>query len=150
LSGNLKGKTNFSEITKKFDTIQKNYEDTKQAILIKAQELLLANIQRLAPRNTGDYAASWKKGDITENSASIVTNQGKLYIILEFTGSAVPARQRKPPEKPYVFQSKSGETIFTFKIKASGFNKIPHAGPAMKLTLKEISTFIADELRKLI
>jgi len=149
LSGNLKGKTNFSEITKKFDIIQRNYEDTKQLILAKAQELLLENIRRLAPRNTGAYAESWKKGEITENTATIETNQGKLYIILEFKGAAAGLRTPNT-KKVMVFQGNSGNTVFTMKVNWPGFYKIPHAGPAMKLTLKEISTFLKDELQKLI
>lgn len=139
----------FSKVQQKFDNFESEYKAIKKIILEKMQDSLLINLKRLAPRNTGSYADSWEKGEITENTAKIVTEQGILFAILEFTGSRVPAQQRKPPQKPFVFKDKSGNTVFTFKIKAKGFDKIPHAEPAMKLTIKEIGTFMKEELSKI-
>lgn len=132
-----------------FDKIADNIVPIRQAVLEQAQTTLLKHIKRLAPRNTGSYADSWKKGTINEGSATIITDQGNLYILLEFTGADPWKRQRKPPEKPFVFTAKDGSTVFTFKINHPGFAKIPHAQPAMDLTLREMKTFLKDEIRKL-
>lgn len=146
----ISGSVDFSKIEKYFKKIEDSYDDVKKAILEKAQKSLLNNIQRLAPRNTGEYANSWKLGPITNESASIITPMGKLFILLEFTGAAPQKRRRKPPEKPYVFKAKSGETVFTFKIDWPGFDKIPHAQPALLLTFKEIPEILKEELGKII
>ena len=98
----ISGSVNVSEIQKYFKNIENNYTNIKKTILEKSQKALLDNIQRLAPRNTGEYANSWKLGEITNESASIITPMGNLYILLEFTGAAPQKRRRKPPEKPYI------------------------------------------------
>ncbi len=143
-------KIEFTKIQKYFKNIEDKYDDIKKNILEKSQKSLLNNIQRLAPRNTGEYANSWKLGPIDAESASIITPMGQLFIILEFTGAAPQKRQRKPPEKPYVFKAKSGETVFTFKVDWPGFDKIPHAKPALLLTFKEIPDILKEELDKII
>lgn len=146
----ISGSVDISKINDYFKNIQNNYDNIKKSILEKAQVSLLHNIQRLAPRKTGDYANSWKLEKITEDGASIVTPMGKLFILLEFTGAAPQKRRRKPPEKPYVFKTKSGETVFTFKVDWPGFEKIPHALPALKLTFNEIPEILKEELEKII
>lgn len=145
MSSPITSKVTFTSIIKFFDNFEQRFATMKKNILIKSQELLLMNIKRLAPRNTGAYADSWKNGEITDNSMTIETDQGELYIILEFTGSAVPAQQRKPPQKPFVFKDKSGNTVFTFKIKAKGFDKIPHAQIALELTMEELGEIVQEE-----
>ena len=97
----ISGSVDLSKIEKYFKNIEVGYPSIKKAILEKAQISLLHNIQRLAPRNTGEYANSWKLGPVTDESASIITSMGNLYILLEFTGAAPQKRQRKPPEKPW-------------------------------------------------
>jgi len=146
----ISGKIDVKPIVKKLDSFIADYPNVKKRILIKAQEALLNHIKRLAPRNTGSYADSWKKGNVTENTATIVTDQGLLYAILEFTGAPPQKRRRKPPEKPYRFKAKSGEIVFTYKIDWPGFDKIPHAAEAMKLTNKDIGQFIKEELEAIL
>jgi len=146
----ISGSVDISKINKYFKNIENNYDNIKKSILEKAQKALLNNIQRLAPRNTGAYANSWKLEPITEEGASIITPMGNLFIILEFTGAAPQKRRRKPPEKPYVFKAKSGKTVFTFKVDWPGFKKIPHAQPALELTFKEIPEILKEELEKII
>jgi len=145
----ISGTTNFSAIQTYFKNIENKYDDVRNIILKKAQKSLLNNIQRLAPRNTGEYANSWKLGPITDEGASIITSMGKLFILLEFTGAQPQKRKRKPPEKPYVFKDKSGNTVFTFKVDWPGFAKIPHAQPALELTIQEITEIMEEELEKI-
>jgi len=145
MSGPITGKVTLDSIIKFFDNFEQRFATMKKNVLIKAQELLLMNIKRLAPRNTGTYADSWQNGEITDNSITIETDQGELYIILEFTGSHVPAQKRKPPEKPFVFKDKEGNTVFTFTIKAKGFDKIPHAKIALELTMEELGDIVKEE-----
>lgn len=145
----LSGTTDFTKVDKYFKNIEKLYPKIKELILIEAQKLLLENIQRLAPRNTGAYANSWKLGPVTDEGASIVTPMGRLFILLEFTGAAPSKRKRSKGEKPYVFTDKSGNTVFTMTVNNPGFKKIPHAQPALDLTMKEVPKILKKELDKL-
>lgn len=144
----ISGSTDFSDIDKLFDNFESIYDNVKLSLLEKTQKALLENIQRLAPRNTGDYASSWKLGPIKDGKATITTDQGKLFLILE-RGAQPQKRSRKPPQKPYVFKGKNGETIFTFKINWPGFDAIPHAGPALKLTMQQVPEIFKDEIKLL-
>lgn len=145
----ISGSIDFSKIEKYFENMEINYPKFKGFVLERAQKLLLDNIQRLAPRNTGEYANSWKLGPIEDNNASIITPMGELFLILEFTGAAPQKRRRKPPEKPYVFKDKSGNTVFTFKVDWPGFDKIPHAQPALELTMRAIPEILKEEIAKI-
>ncbi len=145
----ITGSTNFTKVEKYFKNIQDDYPKIKESILSVSQKLLLQNLQRLAPRNTGAYANSWKLGPITEEGASITTPMGNLFIILEFTGALPSKRKRSKGEKPYVFTDKSGNTVFTMTINNPGFKKIPHAQPALDLTMKAIPDIMKKELEKI-
>jgi len=149
MSSPIKGKVNFTEIQKFFDDFEQRIATLKKNVLIKAQELLLITIKRLAPRNTGTYADSWINGPITDNSMTIETPLGQLYMILEFTGAAAQKRRRKPPQKPYVFKDASGNTVFTYKIDWPGFEKIPHARIALELTMEELGDILKEEFAKI-
>jgi len=132
-----------------FKNIESQFKNVKETILIQSQKLLLENLQRLAPRNSGDYANSWKLGEITEDTASIITPMGNLFIILEFTGS--PGHEIKANKKKSLkFVTKSGDTVFVVRVKDNkGFSKIPHAQPALELTLKALPKILKKELAEI-
>ena len=93
-----------------------NKEKYIRAVLTDAQVILLNYIKQFAPRKTGAYSRTWKKGQISGSTATVQTTAGKLYAILEFTGAKPQTRVRSPGQGPYVFQDSSVNTIFTMKI----------------------------------
>jgi len=141
----ISGKTDFREIEAYFENLAGNYVSTKKTILKKFQKILLVSMRRVAPRKSGDYADSWKLGPITDDSASIITSMGDLFILLE-KGAGPQKRSRKPPQKPYVFKGKDGKTVFTFKVDWPGFAAIPHAQIALDLALAELEGLLNQEL----
>ena len=124
---------NFKSMIKDFESMAvTNQKKYKRKVLTDVQTVLLRYIRALAPRNTGDYAKSWKRGKIIQDVAIVKTTAGFLYEMLEYTGAKPQLRQRSPGQKPYVFTNAQGETIFTFKINWPGFDNIPHVRPAMR------------------
>jgi len=126
-----------------------NREKFQRAVLTDAQEIFLNYIKQLAPKKTGQYAKSWIKGKLIGKTAEVTSPEGKLFNLLEFTGAKPQLRIRNASQGPYVFQTESGETIFTFKINWPGFDNIPHVRPALRRLEKDMSTIIAANMSKL-
>jgi len=125
-----------------------NNEKFNRAVLIDAQDILLNYIRQLAPRKSGKYAKSWKKGQIVGKKAEVTTTAGKLFALLEFTGAKPQTRVRSPGQGPYVFKDESGNVIFTMKINWPGFDNIPHVRPAMKRLEKNFRIILAANMSK--
>lgn len=125
-----------------------NKEKFNRAVLTDAQDVLLNYIKQLAPRNTGDYARSWKKGQISGKTATVQTTNGKLFAILEFTGANPQVRIRSKGQGPYVFKDSSGMIVFAMKINWPGFEKIPHVRPAMRRLEKNFQIILAANMNK--
>ena len=142
---------NFDEtvITREIDLIIKNQLQFQRAVLIDSQDILLNFIKQLAPRNTGKYADSWKKGKLTGKIAEVTSNQGKLFGILEFTGAKSQLRKRTKGQGPYVFTVSTGETVFSMTINWPGFENLPHVRPATRRLEKHLQAIIAANMSKL-
>lgn len=125
-----------------------NNEKFNRAVLVDGQDILLNYIRQLAPKKSGKYAKSWKKGQIVGKKAEVRTSAGKLFALLEFTGAKPQTRVRSPGQGPYVFKSESGEVIFTMKINWPGFDNIPHVRPAMKRLEKNFRIILAANMSK--
>lgn len=125
-----------------------NKEKFNRAVLIDSQDILLNYIKQLAPRKSGDYARSWKKGMISKNTAKVTTTLSQLFEILEFTGAKPQNRVRTGNQKPYVFKDENGITVFTFKINWPGFDNIPHVRPAMRRLEKDFPIILAANSSK--
>jgi len=140
-------KLNFEPVFKDLNNMANvNQDKFQKAVLSDAQDILLNFIQKLAPRKTGKYAKSWRKGKITENTAQVITDQGDLYVLLEFTGAPPQLRTRSKGQGPYVFQAEDGSTVFTMKINWPGFDKIPHVRPAMRKLEANLNAIVAANL----
>lgn len=141
---------NFSDlikITVELDRIPADFQKFQQNTLRDLQRLLLTNIQSKAPKNTGNYANSWKLGSITGNKAIVETPNGKLFIILEFQGRR-PGRITPRTKQVLRFEDESGNEIFTMRVDHPGFPPIPHARPAMSETLQKAVSIIFENLKK--
>lgn len=125
-----------------------NKEKFNRAVLIDSQDILLNYIKQLAPKKSGKYAKSWKKGMIRKNIADVTTTSGDLFEILEFTGADPQTRVRSAGQKPYVFKDENGITVFTFKINWPGFDNIPHVRPAMRKLEKDFPVILAANISK--
>ena len=140
----------FSPIIKEIDKIEKKIDQYVELVLFDGQKILLGEIQSKAPKKTGDYASSWKLGDISEDKAIVFTPLGKLYAILEFQGAKAGTRTPKNA-KAIRFETADGTIVFTMKVKFPGFSAIPHVRPAMKKVIDlmpEIMYSRLDELSK--
>jgi len=143
-------KFDFTSLNRELDSMASTHENRfNYAVLLDAQEIFLNYIQQLAPNKSGKYAASWKKGSITGKIATVMSSQGMLFNLLEFTGAKPQLRQRSKGQKPYVFETESGETVFTMKINWPGFDNIPHVRPALRRLEQDFNTIIAANMSKL-
>lgn len=120
--------------------------------MLDLQAFFLENVQRLAPKKTGEYARSWVKGPLkliesTKTiSSTIITPEFLLYTMLEFQG-------RQPGEilgKPilHFFWEKTGQEMFLRKVMHPGFPPMPHVRPALDITLQNAPRIINENLQK--
>lgn len=118
------------------------FDKFRAQTLNELQKLLLEQIQKLAPRNTGEYAESWRLGSIDGNIATVETPMGLLYIILELQGRS-PGRIHGDPLH---FQI-DGSDVFVRFVDHPGFDPIPHVRPALRIVLNFALSIIYENLR---
>ena len=117
-----------------------------KGVLKDLQTIFLKEIKRLAPRDTGEYAQSWKAGEVTDTKATVETPQGELYDILEFEGRA-PGRIDAVSGGVLAFEWRGMDAFFTF-VDHPGFEKMPHVKPALKKTMQQVKKVIKENLKK--
>ena len=105
---------------------------------------LLAKIKKRAPVKTGRYKKSWKRGTKTENSVTVMTDQTKLFMILEYEGS----KPHRIHGKPVLRFELDGEIVFRAWVDHPGFGALPHVRPALDELKRELPQIYARNLRK--
>ena len=113
------------------------------------QGLLLMEVKKRAPVDTGAYKKSWKKGKITRQSAHVETPKKKLYKMLEFTG-AKPHKIRARRVKYLHWVDKSGKDVFRKEVNHPGFNAIPHARPAARKVSEMTAKAVIKDVERII
>lgn len=132
-----------TRITGPFGRLRGGVADVVSKTLDDAADVLLEDIRKNAPKDSGRYAKSWKKGRKTENTIELVTPQGRLFIILEFEGRR-PGRIDRIRAEALHFEV-SGEEIFARHVDHPGFPPIPHVRPALnRLKPRIIDIFFAN------
>ncbi len=125
--------------------LAKDFEAAISRSLDALADELLKEIKRTAPRKTGDYAKSWRKGRKTKNSIQLETPKQMLYLILEFTGRR-PGRIYGNPT--LVFEI-DGKKIFARSVMHPGFKAIPHIRPALRKITQSAPKIIHKEMQKI-
>lgn len=115
------------------------------------QTFFLAAVFINAPKRSGNYATSWQIGPIKfipeskSISGTIVTDEGLLYIILEFQGRAPGKIEGNPILH---FFAEDGTEVFTRSVDHPGFPPMPHVRPALEETLQNTQRIVNQNLRK--
>ena len=131
-----------STITPAVNELPRNYGKFAKKVLKELQDIFIKEIRKKAPRNTGDYANSWKAGTVSDIKATIQTPKGKLFMILEFQGRK-PGRIEGDPLAFVV----NGEEVFVTFVNHPGFKEIPHARPAMRVTIQQANQVIRKHMK---
>jgi len=115
------------------EEIPKNRDKFVKDTLNDLADELLKEIKKNAPRDTGEYAGSWRKQPAKDNKITVETPEGDLYTILEFTGRD-PGRIE--PFGDVLAFNWRGEDVFFKFVMHPGFDEMPHVRPAMRKTIK--------------
>jgi hypothetical protein len=144
------------KIEKKSDTlpdfIKKIVEESpkmKTDLLIRIANTFLESIRFTAPRDTGEYANSWRIGKIDENSVTISTPHGDLAIYLEYGTAPHPIFPKR--KKTLHWVDGSGDH-FALYVRHPGFPAKPHIRPSMNVVeakINEIAMSIISKYFKL-
>lgn len=134
-------------ITEYLIDFEKRFKAAKKRILKRIAESLLTEIKKRAPKDTGDYAKSWKITKIDGDEAVISTDQGKLYVILEFTGAQPHRIRPRDPDGVLVFEV-NGKKVFTKYADHPGQPTQPHVRPAIKKINNLVPQIIMEELER--
>ena len=126
--------------------LEQNKGAFTKGVLKDFQTDWLKEINKLAPRKSGDYAASWKAGAVTSTKATVETPQGELYKILEFTGRTA-GRIDAPAGGVLAFKWKGIDVFFKF-VNHPGFHKMPHVKPAMRRVMGRSDQIFRRNLKK--
>ena len=126
--------------------IPRNKDKFVKDTLQDFQELLLKFIDEKAPRKTGDYAKSWKKGKLRMNVTTVETPQGELFEILEFQGRRPGRIEKKVAEVLHFLVS--GQDVFVRFVDHPGFDEIPHVRPSMRKVIKDGNRIVFKNLKK--
>lgn len=108
---------------------------------------LVELIQQFAPKDTGEYAGSWRVSEVTENKVVVSSPDNLKFVIFEFTG----ARPHKIKGEPLAWEGgKFGPGMhFAFSVWHPGINKQPHVRPAMnQLIQTEANQIITRNAKK--
>ena len=124
--------------TRQLHSFQRKLNDSHKEIISKTLDditkSLLAKIKKRAPVKTGRYKKSWKRGTKTENSVTLVSDQQKLFMILEYEGSK-PHRIHGHPVLRFELD---GEIVFRAWVDHPGFKAMPHVRPALDELKREL------------
>ncbi len=127
------------------EEIPKNKDQFVKDTLNDLADELVKEIQKTAPRDTGEYANSWKKMSPSGNKITVETPAGDLFTILEFTGRD-PGRI-EPFGEVLAFEWRGVDVFFRF-VMHPGFDEMPHVRPAMRKTMKQANQIIFKNLKK--
>lgn len=120
-------------------------------VMADVQDIMIGEIRTRSPKKTGRYARSWKAGNKDSKIAEVITDQGRLFAILEFQGSRGATITPKNA-KALRFELPDGTVLFRMKANPKGFEPIPHVRPAMRRILKLMPDIMAahmDEISKM-
>ncbi len=141
----IRAKIDLTIPLKQTENLNKDMADAISRTLDELAEVLLKEIRRTAPRKTGKYAKSWKKGRKDKNSIAIETNEHLLYLILEFTG-------RRPGRifgNPVLVFEIDGQKIFAKSVMHPGFKAMPHVRPAVRKVMQMAPKIIYNQMQKI-
>ncbi len=141
----IAAKIDLDFVLRQTKNLSQDMDDAISRSLDALADALLKEIKRTAPRKTGDYAKSWRKGRKTKNSIQIETPKQMLYLILEFTGRR-PGRIYGNPT--LVFEI-DGKKIFARSVMHPGFKAIPHIRPALRKISRSAPSIIYREMQKI-
>jgi len=127
------------------EEIPKNKAQFVKDTLNDLADELLKEIKKTAPRDTGDYANSWKKMSPSGDKITVETPEGDLFTILEFTGRD-PGRI-EPFGDVLAFNWRGQDVFFKF-VMHPGFNEMPHVRPGMRKTIRMGNQIIIKNLKK--
>jgi len=135
--------TNYRQIDTELAKLISKTPQVSAKALPELGEKLRARIAQFAPRNTGEYASSWKVGPLIGNKITVETPQGFLYIILEFQGRLKGRIEGDPLH--FVI---NGVNVFVSYVDHPGFPPMPHARPALRDTMQEAVQVVIRLLRE--
>ena len=130
MNGPLGGSIDIKQVTTAMLDVPSKNKQYLAKTLRDLQTLYLDLIKGYAPRDTGAYGDSWRRGEIKGNVAYIRSPMGKLYKILEFTGANPGIR--KPRKARALRFTIDGVVIYAMSVYFPGFLKIPHVRPAKR------------------
>ena len=114
------------------------------------QGVLLMEVKKRAPVDTGAYKKSWKKGRITRQSAHVETPKKKLYKMLEFTGAKPHKIRARRVKYLHWVDKQTGKDMFRKEVNHPGFNPIPHARPAARKVSEQTAKAVIKETERIL
>ena len=127
-------KFDLAKVMKFVENLDDNMSKVFEKTLNDAGELLVKELQKTSPFDTGVYASDWHISERTETSITITQPDGLLYVMLEFTGR----RPGKIYGKPYLVFDWKGKTWILRSVKHPGFSAQPHARPALNKVMAQL------------
>ena len=118
----------------------------------QAGNLLLREVKRTAPADTGAYAASWRLGTADARFVRLRTSMPALFEILEFTGGRPHAIRPVRAKFLHWIDRRTGRDIFRRMVQHPGAPPTPHARPALKRMMYQtpglFRRYLKEELRR--
>lgn len=144
MSGAINLTRDFSGLKAFINELDKNQPNYYKLLGELIQDAFLKEVVKRAPKDTGEYAKSWKKGKITISGSKIEirveTPQGKLYLILEEEGS--------DPHEITGSPLAWGDGNFAMSVQHPGFAPIPHVQPAIRHIMDTLFAKLNDQALK--
>lgn len=108
---------------------------------------LINLIREKAPKDTGEYAASWTASSLGSSSIKVSTFMSELFIILEYTGSdphiiEAGILSGKSGKMALHWVDKQGVDQFRVRVPHPGFDNMPHVRPALEQLQRDQPTIV--------
>ncbi len=124
-------------------TIGKNMDRLITEVLLEGAKVLIKDIKKKAPKDTGEYAESWVIQKVKAKSVIVGTSKNALWKWLEFG----TARHFIAPSKKSALMWGNGK-YFSRGHFVSGITAVPHTRPAMKKLPPKLYDIVQKKVKK--
>lgn len=147
MSAGIKTGKDLSGLKAYVDELERNQVNYYKILAKKIQIAFLKEVQKRAPKDTGEYAKSWKAGEIKIDGTKVLiiieTPMGQLYVILEEEGSDPHEIEGNPLH--WTGGKYGPGEHFAMKVDHPGFPPIPHVQPSIRHIMDTQFDKINDE-----
>ena len=140
--------TNHAEVDKFIQRFMDNSPKLRVALLKKVAKNVLRLIAQFAPRDTGEYASSWKVLSMNDKVLVIGSPMSTLYVVLEFGVDHPVTITAKTARALHWVDPTTGQDRFAKSVTIPPRKAQPHIRTAQRDTMRDVPKLAVEAIKE--